>query len=47
MEHIYQEMLWEKRGRPPELYPDASSKDTRAPDPPVSNYDCDRLAWIF
>jgi hypothetical protein len=32
MKDMYQEALWEKRGRPRELYPDVSSKD--APVPP-------------
>jgi hypothetical protein len=48
MEDMYRESLWQKRGRPRELYPDASSKDAPVPpDLPVSNCDCGRLAWVF
>ena len=32
MQEMFQEEFWRKRGRPRELYPDASSKD--APVPP-------------
>ena len=32
MQEMYREEFWRKRGRPRELYPDASSKD--APVPP-------------
>jgi hypothetical protein len=32
MKDMYREALWQKRGRPRELYPDVSSKD--APVPP-------------
>jgi hypothetical protein len=31
MENMYWEELWWKRGRPPGLYPDASSKDAQVP----------------
>jgi hypothetical protein len=47
MKDMYRETLWQKRGRPRELYPDVSSKD--APVPPelfVSNCDCGRVAWV-
>jgi hypothetical protein len=44
---MYRESLWQKKGRPQELYPDASSKDTPVPpDLPVSNCDCCRPAWV-
>ena len=48
MEDMYQEQLLQKRGRPRELYPDASSKD--APVPPnlsVPNYDCGFPTDVF
>jgi hypothetical protein len=45
---MYREMLWQKRGRPRELYPNASSKDTPVPpDLLVPNCDYGRLAWVF
>jgi hypothetical protein len=45
MKDMYQEVLWQKRGRPRELYPDVSSKDTPVPpELPVPN--CDRLTWV-
>ena len=45
---MIQEQLWWKRGRPRELYPDASSKDAPIPtDLPVSNCDCGRPADMF
>ena len=41
MQEMYQEEFWRKRGRPRELYPDASSKDAPVlSDLPVPNYDC-------
>jgi hypothetical protein len=44
---MYQEALWQKKDRPYELYPDVSSKDAHVPpDLPMSNYDCDKLAWV-
>jgi hypothetical protein len=44
---MYRESLWQKKGHPRELYPDASSKDAPVPpDLPVSNCNCCRLAWI-
>ena len=47
MKDMYQEVLWQKRGRPRELYPDVSSKDTPVPpELPVPNCDCGRLAWV-
>ena len=48
MQEMYREEFWRKRGRPRELYHDASSKD--APVPPdlsVPNYDFGRLADVF
>nr|AAV64230.1 unknown [Zea mays] len=43
---MYREALWQKRGRPRELYPDVSSKDAHDPPKlPVPNCDCDKLAW--
>jgi hypothetical protein len=45
MKDMYQEVLWQKRGRPRELYPDVSSKDPPVPpELPVPN--CDRLTWV-
>jgi hypothetical protein len=47
MKDMYREALWQKRGRPRELYPDVSSKDAPVPpDLPVPNYDCGRPAWV-
>jgi hypothetical protein len=31
VEDMYREMLWQKRGRPRELYPNTSSKDAHVP----------------
>jgi hypothetical protein len=31
MEDMYQEMLWQRRGRPRELYFNASNKDAHVP----------------
>jgi hypothetical protein len=31
MKDMYRESLWQKRGRPQELYPDVSSKDAPVP----------------
>ena len=48
MQEIFREEFWRKRGRPRELYPDASSKD--APVPPdllVPNYNCGFPAHVF
>ena len=40
MQEIFREEFWQKRGRPRELYPDASSKDAPVPpDLPVPNCD--------
>jgi hypothetical protein len=45
MKDISREALWQKRGRPRELYPDVSNKDAHVPpDLPVSNCDCGRPA---
>lgn len=45
---MYREKLWRKRGHPPELYPNASSKDAPVPpDLPVPNCDCGRPAVVF
>jgi hypothetical protein len=44
MKDMYREALWQKRGRPRELYQDVSSKD--APELSVTNCDCGRLAWV-
>jgi hypothetical protein len=45
---MYREMFWQKRGRPRELYPNASSKDAHVPpDLHVLNCDCGRSAWVF
>jgi hypothetical protein len=42
---MYREALWQKRGRPQELYPDVSSKDDLVPpELPVPNFDCGKLA---
>jgi hypothetical protein len=47
MKDMYREALWQKRGRPRELYPDVSSKDAPVPpELPVPNCDCCRLAWV-
>jgi hypothetical protein len=44
---MYREALWQKRGRPRELYLDVSSKDAPVPPKlPVPNCDCGRLAWV-
>ena len=41
MQEMFREEFWRKRGRPRELYPDASSKDAPVPpDLPVPNCDC-------
>jgi hypothetical protein len=46
MKDMYRESLWQKRGRPQELYPDVSSKDAPVPsDLPVPNCDCGRPTW--
>jgi hypothetical protein len=48
MEDMYQELLWQKRGRPRELYTNASSKD--APIPPdllMPNCDSSRPTCVF
>jgi hypothetical protein len=44
---MYREALWQKRGRPRELYPDVSSKDAHVP-PKLSLSDCDyaRPTWV-
>jgi hypothetical protein len=48
MEEMYWEPLWQKKGRPWELYPDASSKDTPVPpDLSMPNCDCGRPPWVF
>ena len=48
MQDMYREEYWRKRGRPRELYLNASSKDAPVPpDLPVPNYDCDRPADVF
>jgi hypothetical protein len=42
MKDMYREALWQKRGRPRELYPDVCSKDAPVPlELPVPN--CDSL----
>jgi hypothetical protein len=47
MKDMYREALWQKRGRPRELYPNVSSKDAPvSPELPVPNCDCGRLAWV-
>jgi hypothetical protein len=47
MKDMYWEALWQKRGRPRELYPDVSSKDAPVPlELHVSNFDSGRLAWV-
>jgi hypothetical protein len=44
---MYREALWQKRGRPRELYLDVSSKDPHVPpDLPVSNCDYGRPDWV-
>ena len=48
MEDMFQEQLWQKQGRPRELYPDESSKDAPVPpELPVPNCDCGRPADVF
>ena len=48
MQEIFWKEFWRKRGRPRELYPDASSKDTPVPpDFPVPNCDCGFPAHVF
>jgi hypothetical protein len=45
MKYMYREALWQKRGRPRELYPDVSSKDALVhPDLLVPNCDYGRPA---
>jgi hypothetical protein len=45
MKDMYQEALWQKRGRPRELYQDVSSKDASVPpELPVPN--CDSGRWL-
>jgi hypothetical protein len=45
MKYMYWEALWQKRGRPRELYPDVSSKDALVPhELPVPNCDDGRPA---
>jgi hypothetical protein len=40
MKDMYREALWQKTGRPQELYLDVSSKDAPVPpDLPMPNYD--------
>jgi hypothetical protein len=47
MKYMYREALWQKRGRPRELYPDVSSKDVPvSPELPVPSCDCGRLTWV-
>jgi hypothetical protein len=47
MKDMYQKALWQKRGRPRELYPDVSSKNAHVPPKlSVPNCDCGRPAWI-
>jgi hypothetical protein len=47
MKDMYQDLLWQKRGRPRELYLDVSSKDALVPsDLPVPNCDYGRPAWV-
>ena len=48
MQEMYREEFWRERGRPQELYPDASSKDALVP--PylrVPNSDCGFPADVF
>ena len=48
MQEMFREEFWRKRGRPRELYPDASSKDAPVPpDLPVPNCDCGFPAHVF
>ena len=48
MQDMYREEFWRNRGRPRELYPDASSKDAPVPpDLPVPNCDYGFLADVF
>jgi hypothetical protein len=47
MKDMYREALWQKRGRPQELYSNVSSKDPPVtPDLPVPNCDCGRPVWV-
>jgi hypothetical protein len=47
MKDIYREALWQKRGRPRELYPNVSSKDALVPPGlSVPNCDCGRPACV-
>jgi hypothetical protein len=47
MKDMYREALWQKRGRPRELYPDVSSKDAHVPlELLVPNCDCGSLPWV-
>ena len=46
MQEMYREEFWQKRGRPRELYLDASSKDAPIPpDLPVPN--CESVTVVF
>jgi hypothetical protein len=46
MKDMYRESLWQKRGRPQELYPDVSSKDAHVPlELHVPNCDSD-TTWV-
>ena len=48
MQEMFWEEFWRKRGRPRELYPDASSKDAPvSPDLPVPNCVCGFPVHIF
>ena len=48
MQEMYREEFWRKRGRPRELYPDASSKDAPVPpNLPVPNCDCGFPTHVF
>ena len=48
MQDMYREEFWRKRGRPRELYPDASSKDAHVPpDLPVPNCNCSFPTDVF
>ena len=47
MKDMYWEALWQKRGRPRELYRDVYNKDAPVPpDLPMPNYDYGRPAWV-
>jgi hypothetical protein len=46
MKDMYRETLWQKRGRPRELYPDVSSKDVHVPPELSMPNCCGRLAWV-